>query len=69
MDAKRGSRPGGGPTTSRQLREHDVLNGLIAQLQTAGGHYWRDKQGHEVDLIPLAAREKSDGQRMQMVRS
>jgi predicted AAA+ superfamily ATPase len=51
------------------LWEHYILNELTAQLQTAGGRYRRDKQGHEVDLIPLAAREKSDGQRMQMVRS
>ena len=34
-----------------QLWEHYVLNELTARLQTAGLHYWRDKQGHEVDLI------------------
>ena len=33
------------------LWEHYVLNELTARLQTAGLRYWRDKQGHEVDLI------------------
>ncbi|MGH9841605.1 MAG: DUF4143 domain-containing protein [Blastocatellia bacterium] len=41
-----------------QLWEHYVLNELTAQLQTAGLRYWRDKQGHEVDLI-WAPRGKS----------
>ena len=33
------------------LWEHYVLNELTAHLQTTGLRYWRDKQGHEVDLI------------------
>lgn len=33
------------------LWEHYVLNELTAHLQTARLRYWRDKQGHEVDLI------------------
>ena len=39
------------PDDLGQLWEHYVLNELTAQLQTAGLRYWRDKQGHEVDLI------------------
>jgi predicted AAA+ superfamily ATPase len=39
------------PDDLGQLRGHCVLNELTAQLQTAGLRYWRDKQGHEVDLI------------------
>lgn len=35
------------------LWEHYVLNELTAQLQSTGLRYWRDKQGHEVDLIWL----------------
>lgn len=31
--------------------EHYVLNELYARLQTRQIHYWRDKQGHEVDFI------------------
>ena len=34
-----------------RLWEHYVLNELSAQLQTTRLRYWRDKQGHEVDLI------------------
>lgn len=34
-----------------RLWEHYVLNELVAHLQTTGLHYWRDKQGHEVDLV------------------
>jgi uncharacterized protein len=33
------------------LWEHFVLNELAAQFGSAGLRYWRDKQGHEVDLI------------------
>ena len=33
------------------LWEHYVLNELTAHLQTSALRYWRDKQGHEVDLI------------------
>lgn len=36
-----------------RLWEHYVLNELAAQLQTTDLRYWRDKQGHEVDLIWL----------------
>ncbi len=39
------------PDDLGRLWEHYVLNELIAQLQTADLRYWRDKQGHEVDLI------------------
>ena len=39
------------PEDRGQLWEHYVLNELMARLQTAGLHYWRDKQGHEVDFI------------------
>jgi predicted AAA+ superfamily ATPase len=39
------------PTDLGHLWEHYVLNELTAQLQTTGLRYWRDKQGHEVDLI------------------
>ncbi len=46
------------PDDLGQLWEHYVLNELTAQLQTAGLRYWRDKQGHEVDLI-WAPRGKS----------
>ena len=35
------------------LWEHYVLNELTAQLQSTSLRYWRDKQGHEVDLIWL----------------
>ncbi|MEP7270633.1 MAG: DUF4143 domain-containing protein [Acidobacteriota bacterium] len=40
------------------LWEHYVLNELTAQLQTAALRYWRDKRGHEVDLV-WAPRGKS----------
>jgi predicted AAA+ superfamily ATPase len=33
------------------LWEHYVLNELHARLQTRRIHYWRDKQGHEVDFV------------------
>jgi predicted AAA+ superfamily ATPase len=40
------------------LWEHYVLNELHAPLQTRRIHYWRDKQGHEVDFV-LARRGKA----------
>ena len=40
------------------LWEHFVLNELQAHLQSRKIHYWRDKQGHEVDFI-LAGRNQS----------
>jgi predicted AAA+ superfamily ATPase len=46
------------PDDLGQLWEHYVLNELTARLQTADLRYWRDKQGHEVDLI-WAPRGKS----------
>jgi uncharacterized protein len=33
------------------LWEHIVINELIAQVQRSPIHYWRDKQGHEIDFI------------------
>ena len=33
------------------LWEHYVLNEIHARLQTRRVHYWRDKQGHEVDFV------------------
>lgn len=33
------------------LWEHYVLNELTAHLQTTALRYWRDKRGHEVDLV------------------
>ncbi len=36
-----------------RLWEHYVLNELTAQLQTTDLRYWRDKQGHEIDLVFL----------------
>lgn len=36
-----------------RLWEHYVLNELTARLQTSDMRYWRDKQGHEVDLVWL----------------
>ena len=39
------------PSDLGHLWEHYVLNELTAQLQTNTLRYWRDKQGHEVDLI------------------
>ena len=39
------------PDDLGHLWEHYVLNELCAHLQTSSLHYWRDKQGHEVDLI------------------
>lgn len=33
------------------LWEHYVLNELHGRLQTRRIHYWRDKQGHEVDFV------------------
>jgi predicted AAA+ superfamily ATPase len=41
------------PADLGQLWEHFVLNELTAHLQTADLRYWRDKQGHEIDLIWL----------------
>ncbi len=40
------------------LWEHFVLNELQAHLQSRKIHYWRDKQGHEVDFI-LAGRNQA----------
>jgi predicted AAA+ superfamily ATPase len=37
------------------LWEHFVLNEIVAQTQSRGISYWRDKRGHEVDFI-LAGR-------------
>ena len=34
-----------------RLWEHYVLNELTAQLQATNLRYWRDKQGHEIDLV------------------
>ncbi len=31
--------------------EHIVLNEIHARLQTRAVHYWRDKRGHEVDVV------------------
>jgi predicted AAA+ superfamily ATPase len=39
------------PDDLGRLWEHYVLNELTARLQAADLRYWRDKQGHEVDLI------------------
>jgi predicted AAA+ superfamily ATPase len=33
------------------LWEHFVLNEILAQTQSRGISYWRDKRGHEVDFI------------------
>lgn len=33
------------------LWEHYVLNEILACLKSSAVHYWRDKRGHEVDLI------------------
>ncbi len=33
------------------LWEHYVLNEIHGRLQTRRLHYWRDKRGHEVDLV------------------
>ena len=41
------------PEDLGRLWEHYVLNELTAQLQATNLRYWRDKQGHEVDLIWL----------------
>lgn len=41
-----------------QLWEHYVLNEFHAQLQQQRIHYWRDKQGHEVDFV-IAARGRA----------
>ena len=35
------------------LFEHLVLNELCAHLQSRRIHYWRDKQGHEIDFVLL----------------
>lgn len=34
-----------------QMWEHFVLNEIQSHLQSRQIHYWRDKQGHEVDFI------------------
>lgn len=39
------------PEDLGQLWEHYVLNELTAQLQIGNLRYWRDKQGHEIDLV------------------
>lgn len=39
------------PEDLGQLWEHYVLNELQSRLQYRGIHYWRDKQGHEIDFI------------------
>lgn len=39
------------PEDLGRLWEHYVLNELTAHLQAMDLRYWRDKQGHEVDLI------------------
>lgn len=39
------------PEDEGMLWEHFVLNEIQAHLQTRRIHYWRDKSGHEVDLI------------------
>ncbi len=39
------------------LWEHFVLNEIQARLQNRDVHYWRDKQGHEIDFI-LTSRGK-----------
>lgn len=36
-----------------RLWEHYVLNEMTAHLQTTSLHYWRDKQGHEIDFVWL----------------
>jgi len=41
------------PDDLGRLWEHYVLNEITAQLQSTDLRYWRDKQGHEVDLIWL----------------
>lgn len=39
------------------LWEHFVLNELFALMQNRRLHYWRDKQGHEVDFIFIRKNE------------
>lgn len=39
------------PEDLGRLWEHYVLNELSAQVPVADLRYWRDKQGHEIDLI------------------
>ena len=39
------------------LWEHFVLNELFALMQHRRLHYWRDKQGHEVDFISIRKNE------------
>jgi uncharacterized protein len=39
------------PEDLGRLWEHYVLNELTAHLPLTGLRYWRDKQGHEVDLV------------------
>ncbi|NUM55684.1 MAG: ATP-binding protein [Candidatus Hydrogenedentes bacterium] len=39
------------PDDLGHLWEHYVLNELTAHLQATNLRYWRDKQGHEIDLV------------------
>lgn len=39
------------PEDRGHLWEHYVLNELTARLQATALRYWRDKQGHEIDLV------------------
>jgi predicted AAA+ superfamily ATPase len=41
------------------LWEHFVLNEILAQTQSRGISYWRDKRGHEVDFILAKRRSGS----------
>ena len=40
------------------LWEHFVLNEILAQTQSRGISYWRDKRGHEVDFILVKRRSE-----------
>jgi predicted AAA+ superfamily ATPase len=39
------------PEDAGRLWEHYVLNELAARLEMSALRYWRDKQGHEVDIV------------------
>lgn len=41
------------------LWEHCVLNEIQGRLQTRNIHYWRDKQGHEIDFVFLPRRHQA----------
>jgi predicted AAA+ superfamily ATPase len=41
------------------LWEHCVLNEIQGHLQTHDIHYWRDKQGHEIDFVIRGKGDKS----------